>query len=101
MSNAIKHHDREDGTIRVGYKDGETHHQYYVSDDGPGIPEEYHGRVFEIFRKLKPRDEVEGSGMGLSIVKKLTEALGGKVEILSEDGKRGTTFTVHIPKLEA
>lgn len=101
VSNAIKHHDRPEGTIRIGYEGGETHHLYYVSDDGPGIPEKYHKHVFEIFKKLTPRDHVEGSGMGLAIVKKMTQALGGKIEILSEDGKRGTTFNVYIPKIKS
>ena len=101
VSNAIKHHDQDEGTINVGYKDGKTHHLFSIADDGPGIAKEYQDIIFEVFRKLRPRDQVEGSGIGLSIVKKLIETLGGKIEVLSEDGKRGTTFNVYIPKLQS
>lgn len=98
LSNAIKHHDKVDRIINVGCKESATHHVFSVSDDGPGIPKRYQNHVFEIFKKLKPRDTIEGSGIGLSIVKKMSETLGGKIEILSEDGQRGTTFNVYIPK---
>jgi len=98
ISNAIKHHDRAEGTVNIGSKETEEHYVIYVSDDGPGIAKQYQDRVFEIFKQLKPRDEVEGSGIGLSIVKRMTETLGGKIDILSEEGQRGTTFDVYIPK---
>ena len=98
ISNAIKHHDRADGTVTVGYKETEEHHLLYVSDDGPGIPEQYQDHVFEIFKKLKPRDDIEGSGIGLSIVKKMVDALGGKIEILSGSGNQGARFNIFLPK---
>ena len=98
LSNAIKHHDKSEGTITIGGHDTDDYHVLFVADDGPGILAKYQIRVFEIFKQLKPRDAVEGSGIGLSIVKKMTEALGGKIEILSKDGKRGTRFNIYIPK---
>ena len=98
LSNALKHHDQEQGTIKIGCIDREKYHMFYVSDDGPGIPEEHQENVFEIFKKLKRRDEVEGSGIGLAIVKKMTEALAGTVEIISSPDARGTTFNILIPK---
>lgn len=98
LSNAIKHHDKDNGEIHIGCNDSDDYHILYVSDDGPGIPVKYQTRIFEIFKQLKPRDSVEGSGIGLSIVKKMSEALGGKIEILSEDGKRGTRFNIYLPK---
>jgi len=97
LSNAIKHHDKAEGIVNVGYKKTEKSHLFYVSDDGPGIPKRYQDHVFEVFKKLKGRDQVEGSGIGLSIVKKMAEALGGKIDIISEDGQRGTTFNISIP----
>jgi PAS domain S-box-containing protein len=98
MSNAIKHHDKAEGVVNIGYKDSKINHVFYVTDDGPGIPQKYQDHVFEVFKKLKSRDQVEGSGIGLSIVKKMAEALGGTIELLSEDGRRGTTFNLYIPK---
>jgi len=98
LSNAVKHHDRNDGKVNIGCIETANYHLFYVADDGPGIPKRYHDHVFEVFKKLKPRDNVEGSGIGLSIVKKMVETLGGEIEILSEEDQRGTTFNVYIPK---
>jgi signal transduction histidine kinase len=62
-----------------------------VTDDGPGIPAQFHDRVFEIFQTLASRDRVESSGMGLAIVKKMIEVHGGRVWIESAAPARGTT----------
>jgi light-regulated signal transduction histidine kinase (bacteriophytochrome) len=92
IGNAIKHHDRDAGTIaidciRIGDKIVCT-----ICDDGPGIPREHHARVFGMFQTLKPRDEVEGSGMGLAFVEKLIESLGGNIAILDTGAERGTSL---------
>ena len=71
--------------------------QFCVVDDGPGIAPEYQEQVFELFRTLKPRDQVEGSGMGLSIVKKTVESRGGAIHLTSTPGA-GATFTFTWPK---
>jgi len=74
-----------------------------VIDDGPGISAQFHHKVFEMFQTLRPRDEVEGSGLGLSLVKKTVESLGG--EILLESAGRGCCFRfswpMHIVNKEA
>ena len=64
ISNAIKHHDRTEGRIEVSARHVGEFVEFAVTDDGPGIPEEFHDRIFKMFQTLKPRDEVEGSGMG-------------------------------------
>ncbi len=90
ISNAIKHHDKGEGTLRIGAVDRDRYIEFFVGDDGPGIPPQLHERAFQLFQTLKPRDKTGGStGLGLSIVKKLVEWQGGKVWIVSEDGKRG------------
>jgi PAS domain S-box-containing protein len=83
IQNAIKHHDRAEGRIAVRGSGPDEHGfvTFYVEDDGPGIEPAYHERVFEIFQTLRPRDEVEGSGMGLAIVKKNVEIRGGTVSL--------------------
>lgn len=97
IGNAIKHHDREVGEINVsGTLVGPGQLSIKVKDDGPGIEPQYHTQIFELFRTLRPRDEVEGSGMGLAIVKKLIENNGGTIEVES-DGSRGTCFTFSWP----
>lgn len=95
MSNAIKHHDHpQDGHIWVAAKDHGPTVEFIVCDDGPGIPEQYRERVFGMFQTLKPRDEVEGSGMGLAIVRKLAEAQGGRVWLA--DRAEGRGLSVHV-----
>lgn len=97
VANAIKHHDRGEGTITVrGSALGETA-RFEVSDDGPGIDPRFHDRIFQIFQTLKSKDEVEASGVGLSIVKKAVEAMDGRIEIDSDGQSRGTTFRVIVP----
>ncbi len=65
-----------------------------MTDDGPGIPEQFRERVFGMFQTLKPRDEVEGSGMGLAIVRKLVDRQGGKVWLAG--GSDGRGLAVHF-----
>ena len=95
VGNAIKHHDRPDGRVTVAARVEGGRLSVEVADDGPGIAPEYQGRVFEMFQTLRPRDEVEGSGMGLAIVKKTVEARGGEISVASTG--RGTTFRVLWP----
>ena len=91
FSNAIKHHDRPSGILNLDWCiHDNNHYQFTVSDDGPGIPPQYHERVFGMFQTLRPRDEVEGSGMGLALIKKIVENYGGFTKIQS-DGIRGTS----------
>lgn len=96
INNAIKHHDKPQGTIRVEAQPYPGGYEFSVEDDGPGIPAEHQKRVFTIFQTLKPRDEVEGSGMGLAIVKKAVETAGGAVT-LESDGKLGCVFRFTWP----
>ena len=96
INNAIKHHDREAGAITVDVERIPEFLRFTVRDDGPGIPPEYQQKVFEMFTTLKPRDEVEGSGMGLALVRKTVAHHGGTIEI-SSGGERGAAFTFTWP----
>jgi PAS domain S-box-containing protein len=97
IGNALKHHHRDSGTVRVSAVDFGAFVEFTVLDDGPGIPEELHERAFAMFQTLKPRDEVEGTGMGLALVKRLVEAHGGTVSIESAEGE-GAAFRFTWPK---
>ncbi|MFN8490153.1 MAG: PAS domain S-box protein [Caldilineaceae bacterium] len=98
INNAIKHHNRSDGQVQVAVQDLGEFLEFSVSDDGPGIPLEYHERIFQLFQTLKPRDQVEGSGMGLAIVKKIVESRGGAITVKSSMGQ-GATFRFTWPKI--
>ena len=97
ISNAIKHHDKKQGRIEVTVYDCGTDYSFAVKDDGPGIAAEYQDQIFKMFLTLKPRDQVEGSGMGLAMVRKNIEVFGGKLSLESADGK-GSVFRFTWPK---
>lgn len=97
IDNGIKHHDRADGQIEVSAYEEEEYIVFCVKDDGPGIAPMFHERIFQIFQTLQPRDRVEGSGMGLALVRKVVENRGGTVTVTSAKGQ-GSTFEVTWPK---
>jgi PAS domain S-box-containing protein len=97
IGNAVKHNDKTEGVINVTAQEFPKYYQFSVKDNGPGIPVRYHDQIFELFKTLRPRDEVEGSGMGLSIIKKLLDYHNGSI-VIESDGSNGTCFTFTWPK---
>jgi PAS domain S-box-containing protein len=97
IGNAIKHHNRPNGHICVSFADTGPMYEFAVADDGPGIAPQYHQKIFVIFQTLAARDKVEGTGIGLSLVKKIVEGHGGHIWIESSEGA-GTTFRFTWPK---
>lgn len=97
VNNAIKHHDRSNGTVLIDVKYNASRLYFSVKDDGPGIDPKYHEEVFGLFKTLQSRDIVEGSGLGLSLVRKLVEQTGGTIEVESSHGERGTAFVFDWP----
>ncbi len=97
IDNSIKHHNHKTGNIEIGVRDLGNFFEFFVKDDGPGIAPEYHKKIFEIFQTLKSKDELESTGIGLSIVKKIVEFQGGKITVDSEQGA-GATFYFTWPK---
>jgi signal transduction histidine kinase len=97
VQNAVAHHDREHGRIGIRCSDSDQTLVLEVSDDGPGIPPEFHERVLLPFQSLKRRDKGGGSGLGLALVNKIVQRSGGKLKIVSEAGTRGTLFRATLP----
>ena len=97
IGNAVKYGAPEGGRITVSAAGDEGGGWVFsVADDGPGIAPAYHDRIFGIFQTLQPRDRVEGTGIGLSLVKKIVESRGGRVWVQSAEGA-GATFQFHWP----
>ncbi len=97
IGNAIKHHDRKKGRIEVTVEDRGDCYAFAVKDDGPGIPAQFHEQIFKMFQTLRPRDQVEGSGMGLALVRKNLEVFGGLLQLESAVGQ-GSIFRFSWPK---
>ncbi len=97
ISNAIKHHDKPDGYVEIGFKDRGSHYEFFVSDNGPGIADSYHEKIFMIFQTLHERDVMESTGVGLAIVKKILEDRHQRVRLKSRLGE-GSIFSFTWPK---
>ena len=97
LDNAIKFIDKPAGEIRIGCSDAGTDWKFSVADNGTGIDEKYHEKIFQIFQTLYPRDQKEGAGVGLSLVKKIIENSGGKLWLKSKISE-GSTFFFTLPK---
>ena len=100
ISNAINHHDRKVGHIRITCGTAWGKAVFEVTDDGPGIPEEHRERVFEPLKTLKSRDEGGGSGLGLSFVERAVRAWDGDIRILDNPEGRGARFRFTVPLAE-
>lgn len=97
ISNAVKYNDKPHGKIECSYESLPNFHQFTIADNGPGIAEEYHKKVFKVFQTIEARDKKESTGIGLSIVQKIIEEKGGVIRIESEENK-GASFIFTLPK---
>ena len=95
IDNAIKFRSKESPIIEITAKKGSSKWIFSVKDNGIGIDEKYKERIFQIFQRLHTKQKYSGSGIGLSICKKIVERHGGKIWFESEPGK-GSTFYFSI-----
>ncbi|WP_448189544.1 ATP-binding protein [Azospirillum sp. sgz301742] len=84
--------------IRIGARREGAFDVIDVSDNGIGIEPQYFERIFEIFQRLHSRADYPGTGMGLAIVRKMADRLGGRIEVASAPGA-GSTFSVFLPTM--
>jgi PAS domain S-box-containing protein len=97
IGNAAKYNTSPRPRVQITSGDLGAAFEFSVADNGPGIAPEYHERIFGIFQTLQARDKVEGTGIGLSLVKKLVESRGGRIWVESPpDG--GATFRFTWPR---
>jgi signal transduction histidine kinase len=96
IENAVKFRSGQgEPVVEVGSRPGPDGLVVYVRDNGVGIDPRYHDRVFALFERLDPR--VEGTGVGLALVKRIVEVHGGRVWVESEGAGKGATFCFTLP----
>ncbi len=99
ISNAIKYTDKNHAELTIGTVELESHYQFYVRDNGPGISTANQDKIFELFKVFALQDKYgqRGNGIGLATVKKLVNKIGGEVHVESKLGE-GTTFWFTLAK---
>ena len=97
LSNAIKYMDKPQGWIKVGCTEQDGFWEFSVADNGPGIEEKHFERIFNIFQALPTSPDFEGTGIGLTVAKKIVELYEGRIWVESKVGE-GSTFFFTLPK---
>ena len=99
IGNAIKYrHPDRLPEIAIGSRDDNGMWVVWVRDNGIGIPPEFRERIFGMFQRLVPKEDVEGTGIGLTVCRKVVEAHGGKIWVEDSPGG-GSTFMMTFPKI--
>jgi signal transduction histidine kinase len=99
LSNAIKYMDKPQGRIKISCVEEDGFWKFGITDNGPGIEEKHFEKIFKMFQALSVSENFEGTGVGLTITKKIVELYGGNIWVESEVGK-GSTFFFTLPKQE-
>jgi signal transduction histidine kinase len=97
IENAIKYNQSEKIIINIDFRETEVDYIFSFSDNGIGIDPTYHQKIFKMFERLESSSKYSGTGIGLAMIKKITNKLNGKVWLTSEVGV-GSTFFVQLPK---
>ncbi len=98
IENGIKYNDSEHPTVKVINASNKQNLVLKIMDNGIGIPNDSHDRIFNFFTRLHAKDEYEGTGIGLGLCKKIVKAYKGKISLQSKVGQ-GTVFTISIPNV--
>lgn len=97
LTNAVKFNNSQPKEVELGWRQTEGQkYEIFVRDNGIGIDARYHDRIFNGFERLHTKEEYEGTGIGLAIVKKALHAMNGHIRIESNPG-RGSTFFITLP----
>ena len=97
IGNAVKFNESERPHVKIGVRSLEGGRAtFYVQDNGIGIDPPYHERIFGIFQRLHCREDYEGTGAGLAVVKRVVDIFGGRIWVESKLGA-GATFLFTLP----
>lgn len=97
IENGIKYNSNENTLIEIKHTENGDYHWFHIKDNGIGIPEEFHQKIFNMFTRLHPRSDYEGTGMGLAICMKILARLKGRITLESIPNQ-GSTFSFSLPK---
>lgn len=97
IENGIKYSSKAAPVINVSVEECETHWIFSVADNGIGIKDKYLNSVFDMFTRLKTKQGVDGTGIGLAICRKIVEGHDGEIWVESEEGQ-GATFKFTVPR---
>lgn len=98
LSNTIKHTDKKECNVWLTFKENETSFSFIYEDDGPGIPQEYWEKVFELFETVHS-NSAKNSGIGLATIKAILDRLGGTIFLQHrENNQKGVCFCFVLPK---
>jgi signal transduction histidine kinase len=97
VDNAIKYNDKPNPKVRIYCHDDGTKYEFFVQDNGIGIAENYHKKIYDIFQTLVDKDTFESTGVGLAIVKKILDSKQQQIKLTSVTGE-GSTFSFTWPK---
>jgi PAS domain S-box-containing protein len=97
ISNAVKYNDKSQKRVEINWQVEGSAYRFRVQDNGIGIDNRYLDKIFELFERLNPRDDYEGTGAGLAICKRIVEELGGEIWAESQEGV-GSTFHFTLPR---
>ncbi|MEO0474190.1 MAG: ATP-binding protein, partial [Bacteroidota bacterium] len=97
IENGLKFNESEQPMVSIYAKDRTRFTEIVIEDNGIGIESQYHEQIFETFKRLHQRHEYKGSGIGLAIVKLLSNKLGANIQLDSEPGQ-GSRFVLQLPK---
>lgn len=99
LSNAIKYNDKEAVNITIWDETSAKHHHIHIQDNGIGIAPEYASTIFNYFEKLHPHTQYKGSGLGLSIARKIARQHNGDLKLLTSS-TQGSTFVIKLPMIK-
>ena len=97
LNNAIKYMDKPQGWIKIGCIEQDSFWKFSIADNGPGIEKKHFEKIFKIFQRFPSSSYFAGSGIGLTVAKKIVELYDGKIWVESKVGE-GSSFVFTLPK---
>jgi len=95
--NAVKYNKSSKPKVEIGYRAKKNEYEFFVKDNGIGIPEGFHERIFRVCQRLHTTEEYEGIGLGLTTCKRIVESHGGSIWVESSPEEEETTFYFTLP----